>query len=350
MKIQELLKLSAPLIAYTRGDMIEAVHRGSVVAVNAEGEVIAEYGSKNTPALLRSCAKPFQLMSVLAAGVDKKYQFSPEELALAAASHSSESIHIEATRSMLAKIGLPAEAMHCGLHSAFTVPDAVRMAREGIKPALKANNCSGKHASMLATCLVKGWPIDDYENVNHPLQVQNREITALFAGLKPEELSVGIDGCTVPTYGAPLYNNALAFARLSDAQLAPEGFEDYAARVFKIMNDRPEYGSGTSGRIEAELMKKYPGKLVAKVGAEGFFAVGIAPGVVDERGVGLVVKFEDGISFNRATEPVVLEALHQLGLMNAEERDSYKEYFPKQILSCNQEPIGAIEILFDLKG
>jgi L-asparaginase II len=350
MKIQELINLNAPLIAYTRGEMIEAIHRGSIVAVNAAGKILAEYGSGKVPALLRSCAKPFQLMSVLAAGADKEFKFSPEELALSAASHSSESIHIEATRSMLNKMGLPAESLHCGLHAAFTVPDAVRMAREGIKPALKANNCSGKHASMLATCLVKGWSIEDYEDIKHPLQVQNRSNTALFADLKPEELSVGIDGCTVPTFGAELYNDALSFARLADAELAPSGFEDYAARVFKIMNDRPVYGSGTSGRIEAELMTKYPGKLVAKVGAEGFFAVGIAPGVIDKHGVGLAVKFEDGISFNRATEPVVLEALHQLGLMNAEERDSYKEYFPKQILSCRHEPVGEIKILFDLKG
>lgn len=350
MNIQELMELNAPMIAYIRGETVEAIHRGSIVAVNAAGKVLAEYGSSKVPALLRSCNKPFQLMSVLAAGADKKFNFSPEELALSAASHSSETIHIEATRSMLQKMGLEAEAMHCGLHPAFTVRDAVRMAREGIKPALKANNCSGKHASMLATCLVKGWSIDDYEDLNHPLQIQNRKYTALFADLEPEELSVGIDGCTVPTFGAALYNDALCFARLADAELAPSGLEDYSARVFQIMNARPVYGSGTSGRIEAELMTNYPGKLVAKVGAEGLFAVGIAPGIIDKHGVGLVVKFEDGISFNRATEPVVLEALHQLGLMDEKERNSYSEYFPREIRNCRNEPIGEIKTLFDLKA
>lgn len=349
MNILEMMKLNAPLLAYTRGEMVEAIHRGSIVAVNAEGKVLAEIGSRDLPALLRSCNKPFQLMSVLESGADKKFNFSPEELALSASSHSSETIHIEATRSMLQKMDLPAESLHCGLHSAFTVRDAVRMARDGIKPALKANNCSGKHASMLAACLVKGWSIENYESLDHPIQVLNRKITALFCGLAPEELKVGIDGCTIPTFGAAIYNDALSFARLADAELAPSGYEEYASRVFKIMNDCPAYGSGTSGRLEADLMTNYPGKLVAKVGAEGFFAIGIAPGVIDERGVGLMIKLEDGISFNRAQDPIVLEALHQIGVMSREERDSYTDYFPQAIVNCRNEPIGKIDILFDLK-
>jgi L-asparaginase II len=200
---------------------------------------------------------------------------------------------------------------------------------------------------MLAACLEKEWDLADYEKPDHPLQLENHARMALFADLDPSDVGVAVDGCTVPTFRLPLQAAALAYARIADPDMAPDGEENYARRVFEIMNRHPSLGSGKRGRLEAALMKALPGKLVAKVGAEGFFAVGIAPGVIDEYGVGVVIKMEDGITFNRGCDPVVVASLYQLGVIR--DMEELTEFAPKRVLNNRGEPVGSVDILFELR-
>jgi L-asparaginase II len=311
--------------------------------------MIASTGNPELPALLRSCAKPFQLITVLASGAAERFSLSDEELAVAAASHSAEVEHLHAVKSMLLKLELDKSVLRCGTHPPFVPHVVARMAREGISVEPIHHNCSGKHTSMLAACLTKEWNLADYEEPDHPLQLENHARMALFADLDISDVGVAVDGCTVPTFRLPMHAAALAYARIADHDMAPEGEQEYARRVFEIMNGHPSLGSGKKGRLEAALMKAFPGTLIAKVGAEGFFAVGIAPGVIDEYGVGVVVKMEDGITFNRGCDPVVVAALHQLGVIKEMHMEQLAEFAPAQVLNNRGLPVGSVEILFDLR-
>lgn len=336
------------LLAYSRGGLVEAVHRGSIAIVDSTGRSLYSFGNINIPITIRSCIKPFQLITVLQSEAEKKFGFTGEELALAASSHSGEEIHIRAAESMLARMNLDESDLRCGLHPPINIQMAMEMAEKGIKPSPITNNCSGKHASMLAACLVNGWDISNYEELEHPLQQQNQENTSAFAGIEPP-LPVAIDGCTVPTFAIPLYNCAMAYARLADSAHAPRGLEDYAARVFSIMNEHPDYGSGSKNRLESRLMKDFPGRLVAKVGAEACYAIGLAPGVISEKGVGIALKIEEGLSFNRAVDAVAVSVLNQLGLVDQGLWEkNYQQYLPSVIRDNRKNAIGNVEVLFDV--
>lgn len=338
-----------PLIVFHRGANIEGVHQGAVVAVTADGRMIASVGVPSLLALLRSCAKPFQLMTVIASGAVERFGLSDDELAVAAASHSAEPAHLKAVKSILKKTGLSEDSLRCGVHVPFMPHVTKMLAEQGIEPGRIHNNCSGKHAAMLAACLAQGWSIDDYEASSHPLQKENLARTAAFADMPADAVGVAVDGCTVPTFSLPLQAAAMAYARIADTKYAPENDKESAQRVFRIMNENPALGSGENGRLEAELMALKPGTIIAKVGAEAFFAVAVAPGVLDERGVGIVVKLAEGITFNRACDPVVVAALHQLGVLNESDLSQLSSFYPKAITDCRGGAVGNIEILFKLR-
>lgn len=334
-----------PLVAWYRGDYLEAVHRGSFAVVNARGATLRAFADPFTPILLRSCAKPFQLMTVLASGAAEQFVFTDAELAVAAASHSGEEEHRAAVASMLVKTGLGEGDLRCGAHPPFAPHVAATMARAGRIPSALDNNCSGKHAAMLAACLVYGWRLDTYESPDHPLQVANRACTARFADCEPSLLGVAIDGCTVPTFGMALASAARAFARIADPAHAPVGDEEHARRVFRIMNAHPTLGSGAVGRLEAALMALFPGQVIAKVGAEGLFIVGVAPGILDECGVGIAVKLGDGITFNRACDGIVVELLHRIGLLEERHLAALASYHPTHVQNCRGEIVGNVQYL-----
>jgi L-asparaginase II len=334
-----------PLVAWFRGDYLEAVHRGSFAVVNARGQTLRAHGDPLTPTLLRSCAKPFQLMTVLASGAAERFGFSDAELAVAAASHSGEEEHRAAVASMLSKTGLEEGDLRCGAHPPFAPHVAAAMARAGRTPSPLDNNCSGKHAAMLAACLVRGWRRDAYESPDHPLQIANRACTARFADCEPSLLGVAIDGCTVPTFGMPLSTAALSFARVADPAHAPAGDAEHAQRVFQVMNGHPTMGSGSVGRLEAALMALFPGQVIAKVGAEGLFIVGVAPGVLDTCGVGIAVKLGDGITFNRACDGIVVELLHRIGLLDERQLTALAPYHPTRVQNCRGETVGDVRYL-----
>lgn len=337
-----------PLIAMDRGGFLEGVHRGSLAVVDSRGGVLASVGNISIPVLLRSGAKPFQLTTVLETGAAEQFGLSTAELAVAAASHSAEPKHIETVRSMLEKIGVDESALRCGVHPFFMSHVACEMARANQSSQPIHNNCSGKHAAMMAACKAKGWTLDDYENRFHPLQQRNLQVLADFSGLENSSVGMAVDGCTVPTFGIPLQAAALAYARLADPGDLPQPLPHLARTVFKAMSQYPDMGSGRIGRLEAVIMRHFAGKVVAKVGAEGFFALGIAPGLLSRVGVGLALKLEDGITFNRASDPVVVHAMQQIGLLRNADSTSFQSYQPEAVLNCRHQVVGTMTPLFGL--
>ena len=252
--------MAEPLrVAVRRGTFVECVHEVHAVAVR-DGETIAAFGDPSFTGSLRSAAKPLQALPLARAYPD----LGDEELAIAAASHFGTERHVEAVRKLLAATGGREEELDCGI-------------QDGRPQQPIYDNCSGKHAGMLAVCRVHGWPVEGYRRPDHPLQRLLLEEVAAAAQLRPNEIGTGVDGCGVVAFAIPLERAALAYSRLAEL--------DGGGRVAAAMQAHPELVGG-EGSTDTALMQQHPG-LAAKGGAEGLFCAG-------GRGLGLALKVADG--------------------------------------------------------
>jgi L-asparaginase II len=282
------------LAEVVRSGFVESVHHGSVVVLDAAGQVVDAAGDVTGPSFPRSSNKPLQTVGMLRAGLRT---VEPADLALISGSHFGEPFHVARVRQILAAAGLDESALRCppSLPLSETERDTVLRAGGGPSPILM--NCSGKHAGMLATCVVNGWSLEDYRDAKHPLQVA---LAAAVSDLAGEPIAaLGIDGCGAPVFAVSLTALARGFQRLVDAP--PSSLERLVADT---MRADPELVAGT-GQDDTLLMRGVPG-LLAKGGAEGVVAVAV-------EGVGAVaIKVADGAM--RARMPVLVSALRRLGL------------------------------------
>jgi L-asparaginase II len=276
-----------------RSGFVEGHHRGSVVVTGPDGAVSWSVGIVDQPMFPRSSNKPMQALGMLRHGLPLEGKL----LSLAAASHSGEPFHVDGVREILALGKLDESALQTP--PAYPLEDAVRDAwvRAGHGQESIAMNCSGKHAAMLLTCVVNGWPLDTYRSPDHPLQQVIRTAVEDTAGEKVSY--VAVDGCGAPILAISLAGLARSFGLFAAA--APGTLE---AKVKDAYRAYPEYASG-SMRDEAALMRAIPG-LFCKVGAEAVYAVGL------EDGRGIAVKIEDGTP--RARAVVMAAVLRKLGI------------------------------------
>ena len=277
-----------------RSGFVEGHHRGSVVVTNPDGSVAWAAGVVDQPMFPRSSNKPMQTVGMLRAGLTVT---DGAHLALISGSHFGEPMHVRMVREILAGAGLPVTALRCPPALPLSEGERVAWLRSGGGPEPLLMNCSGKHAGMLATCVVNGWPLESYLDPEHPLQMA---LAAAVADLAAEPIAAtGVDGCGAPVFALSLTGLARAVQRLVEA--APGTPE---RRVADEMRAHPELVAGT-GADDSVLMRAVPG-LLAKGGAEGVVAVAVP-------GVGAVaVKIEDGAM--RARTPVLLSALGKLGV------------------------------------
>ena len=342
------IPVAEPLVEVRRGGITESRHRGHVVAVEPDGNMVAQLGAFETVTFLRSSAKPFQALPLVVSGAADRFGFTEREVALVCASHNGEPIHTELAASMLKKIGLGPEALKCGVHEPYSVEAAQQLRDRGEAPNALHNNCSGKHAGMLALALHLNAPIETYNQAEHPVQIAIGKAIAQFSGVPIEDLAVGIDGCAVPVFGMSVRAMALAYARL----VAPPASFDQAtreacARIVRVMSTYPELIGGTSDRLDTEIMRAAPGLLVSKVGAEGVYTAGILPGEKWPHGLGLALKIEDGDD-RRARPTVVIEALRQLGVLRDESLEAVARYDFFPVLNRPGEVVGEVRAHFEL--
>jgi L-asparaginase II len=265
-------------VAVRRGTFVESVHEVHAVAVR-DGEVVAIAGDPALVASLRSSAKPLQALPLARAYSD----LGDEELAIAAASHLGTPRHVEAVRKLLAATGGSEDELDCGIEP-------------GRPPEQIYDNCSGKHAGMLAVCRANGWPVEGYRRAEHPLQRLLLDEVAAAIELEQAEIGTGIDGCGVVAFAVPLERAARAFARLEAL--------DGGARIAAAMRAHPELIRG-EGATDTELMRANPGVL-AKGGAEGLLCVRLSDST------GLALKVLDGNG--RALPPALAEFGASVGL------------------------------------
>ncbi len=276
-----------------RGDLVESVHRGHLVARRADGTVALRRGDPDVTIFARSSLKPVQAVAMLRAGLE----LDGELLALAAASHSGEPRHIDGVRRILAGAGRT-EADLANTPD-FPLGEDVGAAwrADGHPRASLAQNCSGKHAAMIATCVAAGWPVEGYRHPGHPLQKVIREVVGELTG-DGEPAHTTVDGCGAPLHSCTLVGLARSFAALATAD---PGTPEH--RVAAAMSAHPEWVGGT-GRSVSELMAAVPG-LVAKDGAEGVCAAALPDGRA------VAVKVLDGSA--RPIPALVTAALRALG-------------------------------------
>ena len=302
------------LVEYTRGGIVESIHAGAIAVVDAQGRLVAAYGDPAQVVFLRSSAKPFQTLPLIESGAAEAFALPPREIAFTCASHLGMDMHAEAAASIQARIGASERDLLCGTHEVPDPETARRLILAGQAPTPNRHNCSGKHSGMLVQARHRDLPLADYINPRHPVQQTILATFAEMVGLSPEQVVVGVDGCSAPNFAVPLHSAALAFARLADPSGLPPRRANALRTIFSAMTTYPEMVRGPGG-FDTEVMRRRPGLLVTKGGAEGYQGMGLVPGALrpGSPALGVALKIADGSA--RAVPLVALEVLRQLGLL-----------------------------------
>jgi L-asparaginase II len=340
--------MSVPLVEVWRGPIVESRHRGHLIAIDGDGQTVASLGAPATVTFVRSSGKPFQTLPLIVSGAADHFGFSEQEIAIACGSHSGEPIHVATVESMLQKAGVDQGDLKCGVHEPFSTDVARELARQGQPPSVLQNNCSGKHAGMLALARHVGAPTASYDDWNNPVQQAIAKTVAEFSDIPIESMAIGVDGCGVPVFGIPVHAMALMYARLVSP---PAHFDDATRnacrRIVQAMIKFPEMIGGTKNRLDTELIKAGSGRLISKIGAEGVYTIGVLPSREWPKGLGLALKIEDGDD-HRARPPAVIEALGQLNVLSENELDALSAYAPTPITNRRGERVGEARAAFTL--
>ncbi|MDQ6779704.1 MAG: asparaginase [Candidatus Eremiobacteraeota bacterium] len=296
---------AAPAIVVSRGDLVESEHFVCHALVDEDGTVVSSSGDIDRPVYMRSSAKPLIATAVVRSGAADRFGLNEHEIALAAASHNGEPAQVASVRDMLAKTGLDASEFQCGAHAPSHEPSAQALCLAGHLPQPVHNNCSGKHAGILALAVQLGADPSGYLAPDHPAQQAILQTCADLLGVPQTSFVVGIDGCGIPVIAVPMRTVARFFARFGTGNKIPVEYRTALARVRSAMLAHPWYVAG-SGRFDTDLMLAAHPRVVCKGGAEGYHASALI-----EQRLGLTVKVADGNY--RAVSPFVLATLARVG-------------------------------------
>ncbi|KAF3033647.1 hypothetical protein E8E12_005374 [Didymella heteroderae] len=339
-------------IRTTRGSVTESTHPVHIAVVSASGELLYSAGNPHRQTLLRSAAKPAQSVATLEA-CGSKISFSDADVALMSASHSSEARHISRARSMLASCGAHEEHMRCGGHPALNPGVNRAWIRADFTPGAVENNCSGKHAGMLAGAKSLGAGFADYHTPEHPMQKAVKRVVEQTSGVEPHEIQWAVDGCNLPAPAMPLTGMGAMYARFaSSVDNATTERERTMKRVFEAMCAHPGLVGGEK-RFCTKLMRAYGGLLIGKVGADGCYGVGIRASEdtrrlgVSEGGVGIAVKIESGSM--DLVYAAVTEILAQLQIGNEDVRSALQEWRTPEIFNTMGIVTGATMHCFEIR-
>ena len=333
----------SPLVEILRGETVESIHYGAFIVVNAQGETIAGLGNPTLTSYPRSSMKPFQALPFIEMGGAEAFGFTKQEVAIMCASHSGTKVHQEVLKGMHEKIGTQESDLSCGVHWPSDAETRTAMIIAGEEPRPFNHNCSGKHTGMLAHARLRGVDIDDYLNPRHPVQVSIRETLAEMVEMAPDELALGIDGCSAPVYAIPLKNMAHAVAKLAD----PIALDPQRAGACRLITDammaHPVMVAGP-GKFDTLLMTAAKGKVFSKGGAEGYQIIGIMPGVIaeDSPGLGIAIKIADGDPQGRARAAVSLTILEALGVLDQAELEAMAPFSEKALKNWRKLVVGEI--------
>ena len=294
------------LVEVTRGSLVESRHSGAIAIAIADAQrhLPLGLGDVGRPVFPRSAVKALQAIPLVESGAADAFGLGEDELAVACASHSGDAVHLEAVRSLLAKAGLDESDLACGAHWPVSEAATRELIRAGRRPQAIHNNCSGKHAGMLATAVYLGLDPRGYERPDHPLQVMIARIISETCGVELERARIGIDGCSVPTWALPLGALAQGFARLGTGEgLSPERARA-GQRLVQACFASPVLVAGEE-RFDTIVLRDLAPSAFVKGGAEGVHCAALP-----ELGLGIALKIDDGAK--RAAELALSEVLAAL--------------------------------------
>ena len=323
-------------VEVVRAGTVESRHRVHVAVRDAAGAPVASLGRSDRPTFYRSAAKPMQALPLVEEGVADRIGLTEAELALCCASHEGEPEHVEGARSILARAGAAEELLRCGPHAPYSSAAARTLAERGERPARIHNNCSGKHAGMIALALGMGWDPLACHRAGHPVQERMLDEVVRWTGLERSSIPVGVDGCGVVCFAAPLDAMARSFAAFTAAADRGEG----SARVVDSMTRHPFMVGGT-GRTCTDVMRIAGDRVFVKLGAEGVYGGGLRG-----RGVGFAIKVEDG--GRRAVEVALVHVLASLGVLDAAEVAALERHGNPPVKNTLGEVVGEVRAAFEL--
>ena len=318
------------LCRVTRGELTESIHVAFAVAIDETRQPFYSTGDPQYLTCIRSSLKPFQAAASVKAGAVDAAEFNDEELTLMCASHKGEKMHVKTAQSMLTKLGLTVDDYECGSHFPSDTLTRHRMIKEDKEAQPLHNNCSGKHAGMLALAKHLGQGTANYIKKDHPVQRTILEYVQDVSGL--EMIPTEIDGCSAPTPFMTLETIAGLFQTLA------AGNEPELKRVFKAMSSYPDLVGG-SNHFDTNFIKALTGRGVTKVGGES--VRGIALKTQDKGSVGIAIKILDG-NF-RALPVATMKLLEHLELLTEKELQNLDKFRTKILKNHNQIEIGRIE-------
>ena len=325
-----------PILAETvRGNWVENRHRGAFVVSDARGNVIVSAGDIEHAIFPRSAVKSMQALALITSGALDKFELTDEELALACASHQGEDFHVAGVTSFLSHIGLGVSDLECGAHAPTFAPAREKLRDSGQAPSSLHNNCSGKHSGMLAVAQALGVPTAHYVDRDHPVQV---EVRSCIENVLHEPLDTdrcGTDGCSIPTWAAPLHSFAAGFARMATGEDLPDDLAAGARRIFDAATSHPELVGGT-GSLDSEVMRAFGGRVFQKGGAEG-----VQCGAIRDKGWGYALKVDDGNMM--ASHAMVATLLLAISSPNAEQEHLLKRFAVQVIRNVRGLDVGMIK-------
>lgn len=293
--------MSVELVHIYRGNLVESIHRGDIVAVK-DREILFSYGDPFKRTFWRSAAKPFQVIPFLEAGGYEKYQLTLSELALMTSSHNGEKEHTDTIRSLFNKFGVSYNLLDCGPARPMYEGAYKEMLKSNLAFSTLNNPCSGKHSSMIGFGLIRNYDLENYINKDHIIQKIMYQTIEKYS--EASTIDLAIDGCGVPVFGLPLYNMAVAYEKLA-------GTNPILSLIRRAMTEKPFYVAGTK-RLDTIIMEETKGRILAKLGAESVYAMTIL-----DQGIGIAVKIEDG-SY-RALNALIADLLYFKKYISKEE-------------------------------
>ncbi len=337
------------LVEALRGGAVESAHRGAIAVFDADGGCAAALGDIDRPIFPRSAVKVLQALPLVASGAAEHFALDDEELALACASHNGEPPHVATAQRMLAKAGLDAAVLECGVHWPYREAVQRQMAARGESPSALHNNCSGKHSGFVCLgCLLAGEHerrdfMRGYVKAEHPVM---REVSAALqaaTGCDLGKAPTGIDGCSIPTFGIPLRQLALAFARVATGVgLKPEHARA-ALRLRQAVAAAPFMVGGTD-RFDTRVMQRLGERVFCKVGAEGVYCAALPA-----RGLGVAIKIDDGNNA-RAAEVAMAAAIEAFVALDDGEAQFMRGFSQVTLKNWNGIEVGSLRAAESLRA
>ncbi|MFW2440791.1 MAG: asparaginase [Arenicellales bacterium] len=321
-------------VEVTRNGTVESRHFGAAVVCDAKGDVMESWGNIENLIFPRSALKPILAIQLVESGASTRYALNDAELSLACSSHQGEQMHQDLVVSWLNRLGLTEDHLACGPVLPEHTESAHQLLASGQKGCRIHHNCSGKHAGFLTTALHLGIPLDDYHQIEHPLQQLSLDILSDLADVDLKQYPIGIDGCGLPAPTMPLLQLGHAMARFAN----PVDLSDYRAqaicRLHEAITNEPIYIAG-HGTLASELNEVTNGAVLAKTGAEG-----IVTAAIPDQGLGIALKIADGSA--RARSVALLAILDHLGALSDDEKQKLQTHISPMIVNSRGINVGEI--------